>query len=69
MKPISGSVVVISQKSSALLQTKEEAKALLRTIAQKRSQQEQGEMQVCLFIIIHHMLVYCELLSCCSILE
>lgn len=34
-----------------LLQTKEEGKALLRTIAQKRNQQEEGEMQVCLFVI------------------
>ena len=31
-------------------QTKEEGKALLRTIAQKRSQEEEGEMQVCLFV-------------------
>lgn len=31
-------------------QTKEEGKALLRTIAQKRSQQEEGEMQVCVFV-------------------
>ena len=30
-------------------QTKEEGKALLRTIAQKRSQQEEGEMQVSCF--------------------
>jgi len=31
-------------------QTKEEGRALLRTTAQKRSQQEEGEMQVCLFV-------------------
>jgi hypothetical protein len=34
-----------------LLQTKEEGKALLKAIAQKRNRQEAVEMQVCLFII------------------
>jgi hypothetical protein len=30
-----------------MLQTKEEGKALLKAIAQKRSHQEEGDMQVC----------------------
>lgn len=30
-----------------MFQTKEEGKALLKTIAQKRGQEDEGEMQVC----------------------